>query len=104
KRSVCPRVYAPGFTAWGTSGLSPGLRAVLVPALLRTEMPYLPIHRARHAGAGGNISSAHGVLLQFAAHHHIRRGRRRRLAGHVVPGLEKTAQERPQEDEDQQGN
>ena len=52
-------------------------RAVLVAAFLRTEMQHLPVHRARHAGAGGNISSAYRIFLQLAAHHHVGLGRRR---------------------------
>src|ERR1019366_6128810 len=77
--------------------------AVLIAAFLGTEMQHLPVHRARYAGSGGNISPAYGVLLQLPANHHVGPGRRRSLARHVAPGLEEAAKQRSQECEDQEG-
>src|ERR1039457_4603710 len=77
--------------------------AVLIAAFLGTEMQHLPVHRARYAGSGGNISPAYGVLLQLPANHHVGPRRRRSLARHVAPGLEEAAKQRSQECEDQQG-
>src|ERR1035441_4421509 len=69
-------------------------------------MQQLPVHRAGHAGSGGNIGSAYGIFLQLAAHHHVGPGRRRGmpiLPRDVAAGLEKTTKERSQKREDQEG-
>src|ERR1017187_5837136 len=66
--------------------------AVLIAAFLGTEMQHLPVHRARDAGSGGNISPAYGVLLQLPANHHVGPGRRRSLARHVAAGLEEATE------------